>query len=1183
MSYAVNMPLKGSLFCFFLLIVTLVGLGQEPRLVLPVGHTGMINRAVFSPDGNFIVTVSKDNTGIIWDRRSGKIVNSLIGHDKEVLDVSFGPAGSEIITRSKDSTTKIWDAWSGKQLLSIKHETLVDFSLFSPCGNVIILAQKNGFIQLWHKIEGKFICDVEIFHLGINSVDFSKDSKSFITASVDGSMKKWNHSNGDLLLTFNGHETSIFSAKFSFDDKLIVSASQDSTSKVWDAQSGKLICWLKGHIDWIKTAEFSPNNDQIITSSFDGTLKVWDSNTGKLFKTLEGIGNPLISKYSPDGNSALSEDMHGSLSIWNTSTWERKVVIGQDRLISAIFSPDSKSLLTISDSTNLNVWNIESGYVENVLQGASKMIEFLRFSANGMKVFYVFEDTIASIYDINSGKIDFELKWDHNKIVFVEKSINGDFIATASKGGTTCVWDVKNGRLTQFLVGNSKKYIDLTDLAKITSLKFSHDSKFIITSSRDKTVKLWSIESGILIRKFIGHTGAINSVDLSLDSRLIVTASQDRTAKVWDIESGLLLFNFTHLMDVKTACFSPSGSTVLTASIDGFIKIWDSQTGMLIHSIKAHSRKLTFATFNPNGESFFSSSINGTVKIWDIQSGNLISTLEHDNSFVTSVQYNKNGSVILTTTNDNLAIIWDAKNGEILKYLNGHSNGVSSGSFSPNGKHIFTIGNDHRTILWHTATGDQIYTRIQLKDNNHIITIPNSKYYMCSKDASKMMHYVTDDLKVIGFEQLDPVYNRPDKVLEHISKYMEDVDQGMIDNYRKAWEKRAERLGLDMEKLGTGALEVPEAEIVNADDLAYYNTTGTIQVHLKATDKQHQLLRYNVIVNEVPLFGSVGVNLSNRNVKDFDTTITVPLSVGQNKIQVSTMNALGLENFKYPTYINYTPEIPIDSKTIFVGIAVDSFIQSNYNLTYCVKDVRDLSQVMKSNANNTELILLTNSAVNRDNVLALKRRLLATSVNDRVIISCSSHGVLDDENQFYLAMHDMDFQNPIARGLAFSELEGLLDSIPARKKIILLDACNSGLNDETKLLTKDLKSSDRNDLTTRGAGVERIDAKKENDDFQTMLELYVNVENLSGVTVISAAGGSEAALEGIRIDDKKIENGIFTYAILEYIQQNTQKNLSVNSLKKYVENRVEELTNGLQKPTSRQETMEVDWDVFGKE
>jgi hypothetical protein len=100
---------------------------------------------------------------------------------------------------------------------------------------------------------------------------------------------------------------------------------------------------------------------------------------------------------------------------------------------------------------------------------------------------------------------------------------------------------------------------------------------------------------------------------------------------------------------------------------------------------------------------------------------------------------------------------------------------------------------------------------------NFITTIPNSPYYMCSKDASKMLHYVTPSLKVIGFEQLDPVYNRPDIVLDSIGKYFGGADQELVANYRQSWEKRIDRLGLDKDKLGKGDIAVPDAEIVDAD------------------------------------------------------------------------------------------------------------------------------------------------------------------------------------------------------------------------------------------------------------------------------------------------------------------------------------------------------------------------------
>ena len=117
----------------------------------------------------------------------------------------------------------------------------------------------------------------------------------------------------------------------------------------------------------------------------------------------------------------------------------------------------------------------------------------------------------------------------------------------------------------------------------------------------------------------------------------------------------------------------------------------------------------------------------------------------------------------------------------------------------------------------------------------------------------------------------------------------------------------------------------------------------------------------------------------------WDTTISVPLGVGENKIQVSVMNELGLENFKYPTYVNYTPNNEIISKTYFIGIGVDEFKEDGHNLNYCVKDIEDLSKAFES-SKNTESIVLTNEKVTKENIWVFQNTLKNTSVYDKVII-----------------------------------------------------------------------------------------------------------------------------------------------------------------------------------------------------
>ena len=505
---------------------------------------------------------------------------------------------------------------------------------------------------------------------------------------------------------------------------------------------------------------------------------------------------------------------------------------------------------------------------------------------------------------------------------------------------------------------------------------------------------------------------------------------------------------------------------------------------------------------------------------------------------------------------------------------------------APDNNSFFTKHFDNKLNIYSRIDEKKIYSLTIIDSVNWLVKLSNTPYYMCSKNASKMLHYVTPSLKVIGFDQLDPVYNRPDIVLDSIGKYFDGVDRGMIDLYKKSWEKRIDRLGLDKEKLGKGEISVPNAEFVGAEDIAPENTSGQLELKVEAKDPRYTLRRFNILVNEVPLYGSEGISIASRGLREWDTTISVPLGAGENKIQVSVMNELGLENFKYPSYVNYTPpeNHEIVSKTYFIGIGVDEFEEAGHDLSYCVKDIEDLSNAFKS-SNNTESIVLTNERVTKENILALKNTLKKTSVHDKVIISCSSHGLLDDQKRFYLATHDVDFSHPEDKGLPYAELEGLLDSIPARQKLLMLDACNSGENEieqSKRPIAKTTNTNNENQGKKKvGRGEILVDYEQEfQSSFETMMELFVNVSNETGSVIISAAGGKQSALEGeaVKIDGKKIENGAFTYSVLEYLQQ-TDETLTVNGLKSYVEKRVEEITKGKQRPTSRQETMEVDWDL----
>jgi WD40 repeat protein len=101
------------------------------------------------------------------------------------------------------------------------------------------------------------------------------------------------------------------------------------------------------------------------------------------------------------------------------------------------------------------------------------------------------------------------------------------------------------------------------------SVAFSPDGKSVLTSSSDKTARLWDAATGKVIRAFTGHEDAVQSVAFSPDGKSVLTGSEDKTARLWDAATGKVIRAFTgHENLVWSVAFSPDGKSVLTGSWD---------------------------------------------------------------------------------------------------------------------------------------------------------------------------------------------------------------------------------------------------------------------------------------------------------------------------------------------------------------------------------------------------------------------------------------------------------------------------------------------------------------------------------------------------------------------------------------------------------------------------------------
>jgi WD40 repeat protein len=803
--------------------------------------------------------------------------------------------------------------------------------------------------------------------------------------------------------------------------------------------------------------------------------------------------------------------------------------------------------------------------IESVLNLGEK-IQVIFYKANSLK-----NDFSFGVYDFSTCNNPIYINIDSNSMYYFDKKI-------------MMINDTVNKTFT-FSNFDELKKNDFS-VAKKNQLKNISEDSLINIIFKTKDIRYFeaSLITSLYKNELINFS---KKNQLCSNSKYLCTQETPNTLSVINNIEGRELSKINLENNIESFFLSKNGNRIITNDINGKSIIWNPNNGEELFSLTENNNLIGARGYFSPMDNFIvlesqedSESDDITLKFFDFRTGKYLYKIDGSNWMLKEAFFSYDDKYLVLTSWDNSIYIWDLLNKRLHFQINEHKLRVNNISFTSDSRYMFSSGLDNQIFLWELKSGLKLLQRIELENNNWLVKLPNSPYYMCSKDASKMLHYVTPSLKVIGFEQLDPVYNRPDIVLDSIGKYFGGADQELVANYRQSWEKRIERLGLDKEKLGKGEIAVPSAEIIGADEIAYESKDGKLEINVSANDSKYPLRRFNVYVNEVPLYGSTGISIAHLKKQVWDTTVSVPLSVGDNKIQVSVMNELGLENFKYPTYVNYTPKEEVVSKTYFIGIGVNEFKDATHNLTFCEQDVRDLASAFSGK--HTETTLLTNEQVTKEKILSLKELLQKTTVNDKVIISCSSHGLLDDSLNFYLATYDVDFEHPKSRGLRYEELEGLLDGIPARQKLLLLDACNSGENDKLEAGNQVLAQNQATaDSTKIGRGAKAKYASTDNQKFIQMNELFVNVRNNTGSVIISAAGGQQSALEGeaVKVDGKAIQNGAFTFSILECLEQNKGKELKVNALKQYAEKRVEEITNGKQKPTSRQETMEIDWDV----
>jgi WD40 repeat protein len=252
------------------------------------------------------------------------------------------------------------------------------------------------------------------------------------------------------------------------------------------------------------------------------------------------------------------------------------------------------------------------------------------------------------------------------------------------------------------------------DTSPVASVAVSPNGKFLLAGRYDGAVQLLELNSGQLLRAFLGHSDRVSYVAFSPDGSQILTCGKDATLRLWNVETGQELRQLSgHVGEIMCVAFAPDGQRALSGGTDKTLRLWQLETGQELRSLKGHSGVVRSLAFSADGRQALSGSNDLTMKLWNVENGEVLRTFAGHETWVWSVAFSADGRLALSGSGthnvyqgapfDCLVRMWDVDSGELRLKLAGHTREITGVAFCSQGRYILSTGNEAR--LWDANTG----------------------------------------------------------------------------------------------------------------------------------------------------------------------------------------------------------------------------------------------------------------------------------------------------------------------------------------------------------------------------------------------------------------------------------------------------------------------------------------------